>query len=180
MLIIAISGKAESGKDTLAKFIARGYIHGVVEIKHFADEVKYVAKNVFGWNGEKDVKGRDLLQMIGDGGRAYNSEIWVDKFLSQVEISCASGVDVLIVPDTRYENELYNLSKWAEKNCCDFCAIRIERPNHKNSLTEWQKVNSSEVALDDYTDWDYTIDNKGSLNDLLASAEYVMEDLGID
>ena len=61
MKIIAISGKAQHGKDTTAGFLkstleADGY---KVQVAHYADLLKYICKQFFGWNGQKDDAGRN-------------------------------------------------------------------------------------------------------------------------
>ena len=62
--VITISGKARSGKDTTALLLKealekKGYR---VLITHYADLLKFVCKEYFGWNGEKDEEGRTLIQ----------------------------------------------------------------------------------------------------------------------
>ena len=67
MDVILISGKAQHGKDTLAS-AAKDYLEGKgrrVLILHYADYMKYIAKEYFGWNGKKDSVGRHLLQQLG-------------------------------------------------------------------------------------------------------------------
>lgn len=67
MKIIMISGKMRHGKDTCAQFIKeeleRANKH--VLVIHYADYLKFVLKQYFGWNGEKDEEGRKLLQTVG-------------------------------------------------------------------------------------------------------------------
>ena len=75
--IFLISGKAESGKNTVADFIANHYNslnldrNVLVRDYAFADEVKEIACRL-GWDRRKDSKGRELLQQIGAWGRYYN------------------------------------------------------------------------------------------------------------
>ena len=68
MKVIAISGKAESGKDTIAKEIK--YLleeqNYKVMIIHFADVLKFVCRQYFDWNGEKDELGRRFITKIRD------------------------------------------------------------------------------------------------------------------
>lgn len=54
--VICISGKAQHGKDTTAT-ILKAALEGrnnKVLIFHYADLLKYLCKEYFGWNGEKD------------------------------------------------------------------------------------------------------------------------------
>ena len=79
--IFLISGKAESGKNTVADFIANHYKslnldrNVLVRDYAFADEVKEIACRL-GWDRRKDSKGRELLQQIGAWGRYYNKDFW--------------------------------------------------------------------------------------------------------
>lgn len=159
MRIIAISGKAESGKDTIANFISKNYGGKIV---HFADEVKHIATVTFGWDGKKDEKGRNLLQLIGDGARQYNKDIWVDKLLNKIENSYYKHYDYLVIPDLRYENEFDALREFAGNMGYDITFVRVERPNHSNRLTEEQRNNASETSLDQCVLWDkYVVNDKG-------------------
>ena len=65
--IICISGKAQHGKDTTATILSaaledRG---NKVLTFHYADLLKYLCRQYFNWNGEKDEAGRTLLQHVG-------------------------------------------------------------------------------------------------------------------
>ena len=62
--VICLSGKAQAGKDTSAEIIRKlllGYGERVLII-HYADLLKFMCKQLFHWNGEKDERGRHLLQ----------------------------------------------------------------------------------------------------------------------
>lgn len=104
-MIIGITGKAGAGKSTLGNFI-RKHMRELSAFQHvvkigFADDVKSIAANQFRWNGQKDDKGRRLLQVIGtEAGRAYNENIWVEK-LAEYD---APHVCV-IADDVRFNNE---------------------------------------------------------------------------
>ena len=67
MKVILISGKARHGKDTLAGMMKEELERKSkrVLIAHYADLLKFICKNFFGWNGEKDDNGRALLQRVG-------------------------------------------------------------------------------------------------------------------
>jgi len=79
--VIAISGKAQNGKDTTAGFLkcaleSDGYR---VLVTHYADLLKYMCKQYFGWDGQKDDAGRQILQYVGtDVIRSKRPDFWVD------------------------------------------------------------------------------------------------------
>jgi hypothetical protein len=104
-LVIGLCGKAGSGKDTVSQLIdssLRSYNISCITI-HFAKALKDIAKSVFGWDGQKNEKGRRLLQVIGtDCARAYNENFWIEKWENNIS-NCSE--DVVLVPDVRFINE---------------------------------------------------------------------------
>lgn len=56
MNVILISGKARSGKDSFANALSEilQSKNKKVLITHYADLLKYVCRQFFNWNGEKD------------------------------------------------------------------------------------------------------------------------------
>lgn len=167
MKIIHISGKARHGKDTLAMMLrnhleARGK---KVLIVHYADQLKYMARNFAGWNGEKDEAGRRLLQELGTNViRKQYPNYWVNMLYSQLNaLADYCEWDFVLIPDTRFPNEL-NLGDY------DHLHIRIERPDFDNGLSAEAKNHASETALDDVLP-DILVENGGTLRDLYSLAE---------
>lgn len=163
MQVIAISGKAQHGKDTTAGFLkdaleADGY---TVLIAHYGDLVKYVCKTFFGWNGEKDEYGRGLLQYVGtDIIRNREQNYWVS-FIESILEFFPREWDWVLIPDCRFPNEVDYL-----KTCgLDVTHIRVVRENFVSPLTQGQQNHPSETALDNSIP-DYYITNSGTLNDL--------------
>ena len=118
--VIGLCGKAGCGKGTVADLIKeiRGeqFFMGdtTVEIFPMAQQLKDIATYQFGWNGEKDEKGRKLLQTLGtECGRMYGGEdFWVNKwelavsrwrfqFLRNSDDECP----IAICDDVRFDNE---------------------------------------------------------------------------
>ena len=67
MKVCCISAKARHGKDTAADVIKeRLELRGnkVLTI-HFADLLKFICTSFFDWDGEKNEKGRTILQHVG-------------------------------------------------------------------------------------------------------------------
>ena len=143
-MIIAISGKAEHGKDTFGK-ILKDKLGEKACILHFADYVKHVATMIYNWDGKKDEYGRTLLQSIGAGVRKKDKNFWVNTVLNLINV-LKSEFDYFIIPDTRYVNEI-ELPKMERINTV---SVRVNRPLFENSLTEEQRNHESEVSLDDY------------------------------
>ena len=193
-MIIGISGKAGSGKDTAAKMLEVLYANpnisyedftnkrdknfADIQIVHFADTLKETAQVLFRiseWEtntqeGKKttiDWIGktvRELLQGIGQGLRDA-----IDPNL-WVKILFANTEDWsnYIIADVRYPNELEAIKER------DGVLIRIDR----NSAGAGN--HSSETALDDYNDWDVRIENNGSLESLFENMRIFTKNYPID
>ena len=112
MTILTLSGKAESGKDKTAKMIAEelelmGY---QVLICHFADLLKYICKQYFGWDGKKNEEGRSLLQIVGtDTIRKQDEGFWVD-FIKSILRFFPDEWDFVIISDCRFPNEILSFN----------------------------------------------------------------------
>lgn len=162
MKVLTIAGKAEAGKDTTAKKIKNKLEHMgyAVLICHYADLLKYICTQFFNWDGKKDERGRELLQMIGtEGVRNKEPDYWVD-FIKSILRLFPNKWDFVLIPDCRFPNEIVGM-----KEEFDTIAVRINRPNYENHLTDEQRQHLSEVALDDF-EFDYEIINPGSMDGL--------------
>ena len=185
-MIIGISGKAGSGKDTAAKMLEVLYANPDIsyedftnrKYKNFADILKETVRALFGigewetntqegkkvtinWIG-KTV--RELLQEVGQGLRdAIDPDLWIKALFANTE-----GWSNYIIADVRYPNELEAIKER------DGVLIRIDRNgagagNH-----------SSETALDDYNNWDVHIENNGSLESLFEAMRIFTKNYPID
>ena len=173
--IYGISGFAGSGKDTAAQALMeeRGF-----ERIAFADVLRDIAEAIdpyvleraeddgdiyifrrlsqviqnYGWDYSKnefpDV--RRLLQRLGtEAGRDILGEnIWVDTAFARTD------ADKIIVTDVRFPNEAEGIKARGGT------LVRIERKG-----VDPRNDHPSETSLIDY-DFDYTIDNSGSIEDL--------------
>ena len=145
--VICISAKAQHGKDTTATIMKSALeVRGnKVLIFHYADLLKYLCKEYFGWNGEKDDAGRTLLQYVGtDIVRTKDPNYWVNfavSFLKMFE----DEWDYVLIPDCRFPNEVNTM-----QTHFDTLYIRVIRPNFKSPLSEEQQKHPSETSLDNY------------------------------
>ena len=151
MKVILLSGKARSGKDAAAEVILWKY--GGIPLA-FADDIKTIAYDHFGWHGEKDELGRKLLQDIGTTGRNYNEDIWVNRVIRLLQWWASGTADhqLAVVTDTRYPNEIRRI----KHEFSDVVTIRITRDSVE------KLKHPSETALDQWTDWDYLVENNGT------------------
>lgn len=169
---ICISGKAQNGKDTSAEIFKNELIirgHSVLVI-HQADLLKYICKAFFNWNGEKDEAGRTLLQQVGTNViRKVEPDFWVD-FIAKVTGFFKDTWDYIIVPDTRFPNELEKL----KANDANIFHVRVIREGFKSPLTEEQQQHPSETALDGIES-DFTLINDKGINDLYGGVVSILD-----
>lgn len=82
MIILYLMGGKRTGKDTFSNELNK-YIR--TEQISVVDKVKEIAKKMFGWDGEKDEKGRKLLSDLKDAWDTYNDgtilevENWLER-----------------------------------------------------------------------------------------------------
>lgn len=179
---IILSGKSGSGKDMTAQFMKEELEkHGQrVLVIHFADALKWILKDYFNWDGNKDEIGRTLLQRVGtDIVRQSNPDYWTKIVVELIKaFEPYKDFDVAIIPDARFENEV-NIALQRLRNSV---SVRIERKNADGSdwinpvLTEEQRKHPSETSLDVFA-FDYIIHNDEGLDLLRESAKTLLEDL---
>lgn len=149
MKILTISGQAQHGKDTTAEILKAKLekLQYKVLIIHYADYLKYICSQYYGWDGKKDAKGRTLLQQVGtEKARNKYPDFWVsivEKFISVF----GDDFDYILIPDSRFPNEVQYLR---DKNY-DVMAVKVNRIKFENTLTQEQRNHPSETALNDYT-----------------------------
>lgn len=163
MKVILISAKAQHGKDYCANIFKEELekTGKKVLITHYADLLKYICKAFFAWDGNKDQKGREILQKVGtDKIRKLNENYWVT-FIKTILTMFQDEWDYVLIPDTRFPNEIVQMNS----NFWDTYSIRINRPNFKSNLTDQQKTHESEIALDNYNKFDFYIENNKNVKD---------------
>ena len=174
MRVILISGSARFGKDSTA-FMMKELLEKQkkrVLIIHYADNLKLFAKNYFGWSGQKDQKGRELLQWLGtDVIRKNYEDTWVDMVVALLK-GIKTLYDYIIIPDVRFPNEIDRM-----RDNFDCITVRVIRPNFDNGLTEEQRKHPSETALDNYP-MEYELINDGDLEKLLETTRTFLKNIG--
>lgn len=173
MKVLCISGKAGSGKDTLANLICENLESKgqCVLITHFADLLKYICEKFFAWDGVKNEESRTLLQYVGtDVIRTKRPDYW-GNFVIDVLKLFPNEWDYVLIPDCRFPNEFENF----KKNGIDAKLIRITRPDSDSGLTSDQKNHPSEIAMDKYSYIDGFVVNKGTLDDLAHTADKMIK-----
>lgn len=173
MKIVLISGKARHGKDTVAGIIEQSVKERGerVLVTHYADLVKYICKSFFGWDGKKDERGRHILQYVGtDVVRKQNPTFWLDFLVSVLKFFDGEW-DYVIIPDTRFKNEVFGMIDAG----FDVTHLRVVRNNVEDGLTPEQRMHQSEIDLDD-VEPDAFIYNNGTIFDLNITVEDILEE----
>lgn len=143
--IIGIGHKARQGKDTAANYLRDNF--GAVKFS-FANGLYTVARALFGMT-EKDAP---LLQALGtEVGRRNDSDRWVRTLYYQIKDECPR---IAVIPDCRFPNEadfVKQLGGFMIK------VVRLDKNGERFVAPDRSHDHPSEVALDDYTDWDSVI-----------------------
>lgn len=155
------------GKTTAADHLVER--HGFVKYA-LADPIKEIARHDFGWDGVKDDRGRRLLQEIGDVGRHYDADLWLDRFAARLE---SDRPPRAVVDDVRLEREVAHLRSLG------FLVLRVVRPVELiPALASGgsRSAHATETGLD-ALELDGTIDNAGTFDELYARLDALVESL---
>jgi len=178
-IIIGISGKIGSGKDTVAHFIKQH--DPSFQSKAFAFKLKKIVallagcdfdltlsqegKNVYIEQFDKTIG--EMLQGIGTNALRdnFDKNVWINGLFTDLK----TGSNYIIT-DVRFKNEADALRKKGA------FLVRVNRPNNpiaENSNRDL--THPSETDLDDYQYFDAIIENKGTLDDLEYSVKKLLD-----
>ncbi len=162
MLIYLISGKARTGKDTVASIIKKNCVQK--NLKHinlqFSFYIKQYALKITDWDGSEETKPREFLQTLGT--EIIRQQIDSDFFIKRVDEDIkvySKFFDIITISDVRLIDEI----EYFRKNYDSMISIHIKRDLEK---TKENSVHQTEIELDNYNKFDYVIDNNGSLKEL--------------
>lgn len=193
MFKVAICGKANSGKNTVAKLIRKSLYAEFVgkrtiscDYIAFADPIKQIARTMFPDLPEKYLTGsskfrselvpgafkdgvpltvRQLLIDIGTSGRAYKESVWLDAFDAAYKKSNDKHKTMVIVTDVRFVNEFAHLKQKG------FYNIRLLRDAHLK-IDHASETNQDGIKNDEF---DFVLDNNGSLKSLKEEVKKIVE-----
>ena len=176
--VVGIIGKLNSGKDTLAdEFAAKWFLK-----RSFADPLKSIIHEMFDipcdvlWGPSEKRTGevRQMLQEIGtDFGRKFRPNVWVDKMAQFIKMTNKKDYAGIVIPDIRFTNEaklVYDLKG---------VLIQIIRPGDADHATETMHQHASETGVASIPkEWiTHTVQNDGSLNDLLKVSQELVKEI---
>lgn len=159
--IVIINGTGGAGKDTFVSFCAE--ITKVLNVST-VDKVKEAAKILVGWNGEKDEVSRKLLVDLKQLSIAYNDA--PTKYIVQKANEFQNSEDNLMFVHIREAEEIDKAKKLLNAK-----TLLITNPR-----VQLITSNDSDGKVNEYQ-YDYYIQNDGTLEDLKHKASKFIEEL---
>lgn len=170
--IFIISGKARHGKDTIAGIIEKYYQNSIK--LHYAYYLKEYAKKIKNWDGLESTKPRRFLQQLSLDviRKQIGSNFFTRRMEEDIKVY-SNFFNVIVIPDARRKEEL----DYIKSRFDNVITIRINRNNFISPLTLEEQKDITEVDLDDYKNFDYVIENDGTLEDLKNKIENILNKL---
>ncbi|MGE5456238.1 MAG: hypothetical protein ACM3O4_03955 [Ignavibacteriales bacterium] len=173
--IYILSGKAGNGKNKIASYVNEIYekVNKRTINLSYASYLKEYSKNILNWDGNEENKPREFLQQIGIEliKNTIDNKMLIRRIVEDIKIY-SYFYDVITISDARFKEEIETI-----KNIFDnVVVIHVFGLEDKNNLTVNQKKHISETALDDYRDYDYELDNTGTLNELKEKVESIVKE----
>jgi len=199
-MIIGISGKARSGKDTFSEMLAAELNKGAYPayiMMGFANELKLKCQAAFDltweqlWGEDKENlderyrkqmqyhggvrsdrdelpepywTAREIMQDFGAFYRTIDNEFWIKNLFRVIEVIEDKEYTNVVVTDVRYINE------------ADFIINNggyVIRINREDKDAVHNKQHPSEIELDNYNRFDFTVINDWTLKELKVAASDV-------
>ncbi len=157
MRVFLVAGKSGVGKNEVAKLIKEYYLkkEEATVITSFSKYLKLFAYEMTDWNGKEEEKPRKFLQTLGSVIRddMHWPYFLIDRMFKDLEIY-DRYFDNVVICDVRLVEEIEMFKK--EVSSC--YTIYVKGPLN-NKLTEEEQNHITEIELDNYDKFDYTIDN---------------------
>ncbi len=161
--IILLCGKARSGKSTIGKYLKNKLDKKVIQIQIVSTLKNYV-KTYFNWDGSEETKPREILQQLGTDiirKKLGKETLFIDRTIEDIDIM-SHFYDIFVIDDIRLTIEIESIRKHFK----NVIVVNVVREIENNELTSEQKKHITETGLDNFKDYDYTIINNKTLNDL--------------
>jgi len=175
-VIFIISGKARHGKDTVASMIRENYENiGLSTINlQYSSALKEYARRVSNWDGSEETKPRELLQLLGTEliRKKIDFLFFVKRTIDDIKVY-SYFFDCITISDTRAKVEIEVPKQELNK----VVTIHVNRPSLQTELTAKEQKHFTEVDLDDYDNYDYKLENDGTLEDLNEKVKIIIEDV---
>ena len=154
MNIYLICGKAGSGKNEVANYLADNLENAV--ITGFSKYIKQFALELTDWDGTDSHKPRKFLQEMGDTLRAIDPDFMTKRMKEDIEVYQGQGIENVIISDVRLLHEIEYFKKIKKYHVI---TIRVNSIVSKRVLTDEQRKHHTETELDNYKGYDFVIEN---------------------
>jgi len=178
--VIGLSGKSGTGKDYLFEnFIRVNGFHRWALADHF--KIATIGRSLATYEEvfyTKPPSVRKSLQRMGteEGREIYGEDIWLNTAKAWMQhLNINWNIDKFCITDVRFPNEVEFVKNMGGK------VIRINAPKRAeaNSLSPEARLHISETALDNYTDFDYIIENDPEYASTVpAQIEVILKEIG--
>lgn len=173
-IIIAISGRQRSGKDSLCDLLVQE-LPDFARVA-FADPLKQQYGDTVGMTLQQveaikcNPAVRRVLIDIGAQGRAKSLTYWVNKAIE-------GSTGNIVIPDLRFVSEAGRLRQLQAEGSAKVFLVRVnaDRAVRGKRGTLSNEDDPSEVELDNFDQWDYELSNEGAPHDLKLHARAIAE-----
>lgn len=174
-VLIGIAGKMRTGKDTIARLMAKDR-RGGFQRGAYADELKKQVDRKYG--KQEGGKRRALLQHEGQEERKHDALVWIKRLQPKIDFLRSTGHNVVIT-DVRQQNEIDSLREQGtyiiRVNVDD--EIRKQRIiDAGDEFKEEDFYHETETAIDKF-EVDYEIYNNDGLIQLVQQLDAILIDI---
>ena len=163
MIVFYINGVEGSGKSEFIQAVTNNFsrVHDISSV----DGIKEKAKKEFGWDGQKDERGRELLRDLKAASIKYNDgpaeciKTKLTEIKKSEEKEKHSSENIVFVT-IRETEEIKKLQAYIPGK-----TISIERPGIEVGATEKEFIKANKAFK-----YDFTYKNEGTINDLQLGA----------
>jgi hypothetical protein len=167
-MVIGLTGKARSGKDTIAEHLRNYYFF---DHYWFSKPMKDAAKIIFGWDDRHlygdlkeivdlryGISPRVALQTLGTewGRECINKDLWINRAKTEIELH-----ENIVISDCRFNNEAEMII------AAGGLVINVIRLNTKNVASHVSESGISPRFIS------FDIENSGNLSELYDAVDFV-------
>lgn len=172
-VIYLICGRARTGKNTVADIIYDHYKDDSVRLS-YTTYLKNYAMMISNWNGEDETKPRSLLQSLGTEIIKDNidSKLLINRTIEDIKV-LSYFKKVIIISGARRKDEIDDLKKIFD----NVVSIKVLKNNVSQKLSVNENNHITETDLDDYDNFDYKINNDGSISELEEKVNLIISEV---
>lgn len=169
-LVEVLDNISDEIKRKIYTFIdGREYMKYPSQVGDIDDTINKLKIKDENWYEDKTDITRNILQLYGT--EIFRKRVDNDWWVNQVKNRAIdSDDDFIVVTDCRFPNEI-------TKMFCDEYETYVIRITRNINTQEQIANHDSETSLDNWKEWNYIVENNGTLEDLKESAKVIVNDL---